>query len=125
MKPFRPVTFQRFNAHIQSERRTLFHVPVNHQTWAIGHGLILLCSTATDNRYKLGVVTDARQVRLIAELDADLIKLDTGRTTYLAAWDAIHTALPSDGDPLVWRIEFRYGTPPMDPTDAPEWSLAS
>ena len=68
------------------------------------------------------------QVRLLDGLEADLGKLAAAdRAEYLARWDALHPELPSGGDPLVWRIQLRYGpwtTDPADP-DPPEWSLAS
>ena len=75
--------------------------------------------------FKTGVLTDVRWVKLLAELDADLPKLCvSSRDEYLARWDKLHPGVLSVNDPVVCRIEFRYGMWVADLTDPPEWSLA-
>jgi hypothetical protein len=116
------VRFPNFHDDVMSEKRTLFHMPLDGQIWKVGDGLRLM-TVPNFPRCKTGVVTDVRQVHLIAELDADLGKLCAAdRAEYLARWDALHTDVPSEGDPLVWRIEFRYSVW-ADP-EPPEWSIA-
>ncbi len=116
------IRFPRFSDDVMSEKRTLFHMPVDGQTWKVGDGLRLLAAPNFP-RCKIGVLTDVRQVQLLAELEADIERIVADRAEYLARWDAVHPDLPSADDPLVWRIEFRYGAW-GDPTDPPEWSLA-
>jgi len=121
------VRFPRYHDDVESERRTLFHAVVDGHAWAAGDGLYLRAEPGFP-RCKVAVLADVRQVHLLAELDADLGKLAAkDRADYLARWDDLHPELPSEGDPLVWRIEFRYGMwkEPGDPPDPPEWSLAS
>lgn len=125
MKTIHEVRFPRHHDDVNSEKRTLFHMPVDGQTWAIADGLRLLAAPNFP-RCKIGVLTSVRQVRLLDELDADIAKLgNTDQAKYLAHWDTLHPELPSADNPTVWRIEFRYGAWEADPTDSPEWSLAS
>jgi hypothetical protein len=127
MKTIHMISFPHYQDHVFLERRTLFHMPIDEQPWAIGDDLRLLAAPNFP-RCKVGVLTDVRQVRLLAELDADLAKLCVAnRAEYLARWDALHPKLPAAADPMVWRIEFRYGVSESDPpeSDPPEWSLAS
>jgi hypothetical protein len=115
------VRFPRYHEDVNSERRTLMHIPIDDCAWAIGDELRLLAAPGFP-RCKVGVLTDVRQVRLLDDLDADLGKLgEVDRAGYLARWDALHPELPSASDPVVWRIEFRYGRA----EDPPEWSLAT
>lgn len=125
MKTIHEVRFPRYHADVTSQRRTLFHMPVDGQAWAIGDGLRLIAHPNFP-RCKIGVLVDVRQERLLEGIDADLGKLCAAdRAEYLARWDALRPELPSAADPVVWRIEFRYGMWEADPTDCPEWSLAS
>ena len=117
------IGFLRWHDDVELEKRTLFHMPSDKKMWTVGDSLRLRALNLS--RCKIGVLTSARQVRLLEELDADLAKLHvTDRAEYLARWDALHPGHPSVDDPLVWRIEFRYGVS-NDPDDPPEWSLAS
>jgi hypothetical protein len=122
------VRFPRFHDDVMSEKRTLFHSPIDTEASGVpkvGDGLRLLAAPNFP-RCKIGNLIDVRQVRLLDELGADLVKLCAGdRAEYLARWDALHPDLPSADNPVVWRIEFRYGMWESDPTDPPEWSLAS
>ena len=125
MKKIHDVYFPRYDDDVVSERRTLFHLPVGDRAWTAGDSLRLLASPRFP-RCKTGVLIDVRQARLCSEIDADLAKLCAAdRAAYLASWDVLHPGLPSAADPTVLRIEFRYGAWEADPTDSPEWSLAS
>jgi hypothetical protein len=125
MKRIHNLQFPRFHDDIMSERRTLFHVPLDEHVWKTGDGLRLL-SAPNFPRCKIGILTSVRQVRLRAELDADFSKLAVmDPDEYLARWDLLHPELPSSGNPGVWRIEFCYGPWEVDPSDPPEWSLVS
>lgn len=126
MKTIHEIRFPNYQDDIMSEKRTLFHNPVDDgHAWQVGDGLRLIAHPSLP-RCKIGTLIDVRQVRLLAELDVDLVKLGvTERGEYLARWDALHPEFPFKDDPLVWRIEFRYGAWESDPTDPPEWSLAS
>lgn len=119
------VTFPRFDADIISRRRTLFHVPVENLMWSVGEEIRLITRDGI-TRCEVGILTSVRQVRLLAELDADLPMLgNVDRVLYLASWDALHH-VPSITDPTVWRIEFRYGIAANDERpDPPEWSLGA
>jgi hypothetical protein len=120
------VQFPRYHADVNSQRRTLFHMPilVDEIPWTVGDELRLIAHPNFP-RCKVGTITDVRQVRLLAELDADLAKLGgVDRGDYLMSWDLLYARLPSINDPVVWRIEFRYGRP-VDPPDPPEWSMAT
>jgi hypothetical protein len=122
MNTIHEIHFPRFHEDVMSERRTLFHMPVDEQPWAKGDELRLLAAPNFP-RCKIGTLIDVRQVRLLDDLDAVLVKLGAvDRAEYLARWDTLHPKLPSADDPMVWRIEFRYGGWDSDP---PEWSLAS
>ena len=120
------IHFPRYRADIMEERRTLFHVPVdeNLANFEIGDKLKLL-EHPNLPRCKVGIVTDARQVALLDHLDTDLDKLGSvDRGGYLASWDQLHHEMPSCLNPMVWRIEFRYGRA-SDLPDPPEWALAA
>lgn len=125
-KAIHEIRFPRYHDDINSEKRTLLHVPMEGQIYSVGDGLRLLAAPGFP-RCKIGVLTNVHQVHLLAELDADLGKLGgIDRADYLARWDALHPDLPSEADPVVWRIEFRYGMWETDDLpDPPEWSLAS
>ena len=86
-----------------SERRTLFHAPVDDKTWATGDRLYMLEWGGYSYAHrKIGTLIDVRQVRLLAELDADIVKLCTAdRAAYLACWDVLHPKLSSVEDPMV------------------------
>jgi hypothetical protein len=138
------IRFPRYVDDIVSERRTLFHMPVGIvcscsgdpadpdytrsqrckvHVWTVGDEIRLLDPDSP--RCKIGVLIDVRQVRLLAVLDVDLTKLgQPERASYLASWDALHPDCRRSTDPVVWRIEFRYGIE-EDPKDPPEWSLAA
>lgn len=124
------VRFPRFHDDVVTRRRTIFHMPVDGKTWTVGEALRLAadqrCPPRTWNvPFMVGVLTDVRQVRLLAELDADLASIsNVDRAAYLARWDTLHPALPSIADPIVWRIAFRYGEA-SDLPDPPEWGLAA
>jgi hypothetical protein len=120
MKMVHEVHFPRFRDDVATERRTLFHVPVDDHPWAVDDALRLL-EAPNFPRCKVGVITIAAKVRLLETIDADLAKLCADRDAYLARWDALYPEAASTLDPVVWRIEFRYG----DPAAPPEWSLAS
>ena len=101
------IQFPRYDADIRTEHRTLFHLPLDADPVAPGDGLLLRSSNSP--RCKLGVITDVRELRLRDELDADLGALAaTDRDEYLARWDALHPELPSEDDPAMWRVAFRY-----------------
>lgn len=119
------VHFPRYD-DVNSRRRTLLHMPVgvDAEAWEVGDVLRLIAHPNFP-RCAVAVLTDVRQVRLLAELDADLDKLGKiDREGYLASWDALHPEQSSADDPQVWRIEFRYGDADSQP-DPPEWSLAA
>lgn len=118
------VQFPRYATDVNARRRTLFHMVVDHQSWAVGDTIRLLAHPSFP-RCAIGVLTSVRQVKLLAELDDDLAKLgEVDREGYLASWDVLHPELPSAADPIVWRIEFHYGSTDRPP-DPPEWSLAA
>jgi hypothetical protein len=122
------VQFPRWFDDVMRERRTIFHVPPDAGPYGVGDALRLLAHPNFP-RCKVGVLTSVRRVSLLAELDADLGGLCAAdRAEYLARWDAVNPELPSADDPVVWRIEFRYGAWVPDPAglpDPPEWSLAT
>lgn len=120
MKIVHEVHFPHYREDVASERRTLFHVLVDDHPWAVDDALWLLADSKV-LRGKMGVITSVTKVRLLKTVDADLVKLCTDRDAYLARWDALYPGAASPLDPVVWRIEFRYG----DPTSPPQWSLAS
>jgi hypothetical protein len=125
MKTIHEVHFPRYRDDIASEKRTLFHMYIDDHVWSVGDGLRLLAAPNFP-RCKVGVLTDVRWVKLLAELEADLPKLCAAdRSDYLTRWDLLHPSLASVNDPVVLRIEFRYGMWESDPTDPPEWSLAA
>ncbi len=126
MRTTHEVRFPNYLDDVGSERRTLFHVPVvEDQSWAVGDCLLLFAALSFSPG-KVGTLTNVRQVRLLAELDADLARLRAAsRSEYLARWDALHPRLPSVDDPTVWRIEFRYAAWDSGFPASPKWSSAS
>lgn len=117
MTTIHEVQFPNYSATILSGRRSLFHMPIDDYAWAIGDELRLVAARGYP-RCLVGVLTEVRQVHLLAELDADLVKLCADRDAYLANWDKIQPDLPSADDPWVWRIAFRFAS-------TSEWSLAT
>lgn len=118
------VRFPRYNEDINTRKRTLFHVLVDNEEWAVGDDLRLGIANSNFLCIQVGVLTDVRQVHLLADLDADLAKLgNVDRDMYLASWDQTHPDRLASSDPLVWRVEFRYVRELSQ--DPPEWSLAS
>ncbi len=124
-KTIHTIHFPRYTDDIASRHRTVFHVPCVG-TWKIGDVLRLTQRGVSLSPALVGVLTDARLVRLLAEVDADLGKLGAAidRATYLASWDEAYPELSSGSNPAVWRIEFRYGDS-TDLPNPPEWSLAA
>ncbi len=106
---FEPVVFPRYAEDLETKKRTLYHSV--DTPWEIGQYLIL-----TSHRQALrGIpaeVTSVIQVKLRDLSEEDLVKLG-GITAkeYLARWDAAFPEHASNTDPLVWRIEFKYGYP--------------
>lgn len=122
-KTIHEVHFPRYDTDVNSRKRTLFHMTVDEQTWDVDDELRLIAHPNFP-RCACAILTNVRQVKLLAELEGDLAKLgEVNRESYLASWDALHPELPSTSDPTVWRIEFRYSIADQQP-DPPEWSLA-
>lgn len=117
------VRFPEYDEDIRSGKRTLFHMPGGE--WAAGD--MLLCS-APDGALTVATITEVAYVNLrnLGSDDADdllLLNRDDS-ASYFESWEALHPKMPLRSNPLVCRIEFRYGPPELD-DPSPEWSLAA
>ena len=116
------IRFPRYAEDVLTKKRTLFHMPTG--AFAVGDGLSL-CAAPNFPRAAAAVITKVDQARLCDLTAEDLVLLNVADAAfYLASWDTLYPELPSNSNPLVYRIEFRYGWPTDDGKPDPEWCLA-
>ena len=124
------IVFPRYRADIELQRRTLFHWADMDEVFEPGHRL-LIPPHHNFPRASPAVVTKVDKVRLQDVTDEDLAKIGVVwqeadaadpraamRAAYWARWDAVNPEAPAATNPLVWRIEFRYGWPEEGPRAA-------
>lgn len=114
------IRFPRHAEDLYTKKRTLFHSLLDGDIISVGDGL-LLCAHPNFPRVLTAVITKVDQVKLCDLTAEDLVLLNVDdAASYLARWDELHPEALSSQNPMVYRIEFQYGSVIPDP----EWCLA-
>ena len=124
------IVFPRYRQDIESQRRTLFHWAAMDEVFEPGHRL-LIPPHHNFPRASPAVVTRVDEVRLLDVTDEDLAKIGVhwqdadaadpraaARVAYWSRWDAANPDVLAATNPLVQRVEFRYGWPDEGPRAA-------
>lgn len=126
------IVFPRYREDIEGQRRTLFHWASMDEVFEPGHRLLIPLHHNFP-RACAAVVTKVDKVRLHDVTDEDLAKIgvvwqdadaagrsprDAARVAYWERWDAANPETPAATNPIVLRVEFRYGWPDEGPRAA-------
>jgi hypothetical protein len=126
------IVFPRYREDIEAQRRTLFHWVDMDEVFEPGHRL-LIPPHHNFPRASPAVVIKVDKVRLQDVTDEDLAKIgvvwqdvdaddrsprEAARAAYWSRWDAANPEALAASNPLVQRVEFRYGWPEEGPRAA-------
>jgi len=104
------IVFPRWIEDVESKRRTLAHfpiLPVEVQVFEPGDRILVASHHDAAAVYECEI-RKADKVHISELEEADLVKLNTTRETYVKRWDALHPELLFASNPRVWRLEFTW-----------------